>query len=152
MQTETAVPHLREASCTARLLPQRPARPHTIASSRAPFWLRRRFAPQRLHTPPAPRPLEALDAPGLGAFLAQLAQDRGPSASRRKARWAALHSCLHDVARHAPQCGAVIPRGLAIPSKRAAPPPSAFGTRPAIEARLAAPEQAPWRGRRERPL
>jgi len=152
MQTETALPHLLEAYCTERLMHQRQASPHTIASDRDTFCLLLRFAQQRLHKPPSTLHLEELDAPFLGAFRAHLEQDRGNSASSRNARLAAIHSFFHYVALHAPQCGAVIQRVLAIPSKRAEQTPIAFLTRPEIEALLAAPDQATWRGRRDRTL
>jgi len=65
---------------------------------------------------------------------------------------AAIHSFFHYVALHAPQCGAVIQRVLAIPSKRAEQTPIALLTRPEIAALLAAPDQATWMGRRDRTL
>jgi len=152
MQTETALPHLLEAYFTERLMRQRQASPHTIASYRDTFCLLLRFAQQRLHKTPSALSLEDLDAPFLGAFLEHLERDRGNSASSRNARLAAIHSFLHYVALHAPQCGAVIQRGLAIPSKRAEQTQIAFLTRPEIAALLAAPDQATWRGRRDRTL
>ena len=60
MQTETALPHLLEAYFTERLMHQRLASPHTIASYRDTFCLLLRFAQQRLHKPPSTLHLEDL--------------------------------------------------------------------------------------------
>jgi integrase len=152
MQTETAWPHLLEAYCTERLRHQRQASPQTIARYRDTFCLLLRLAKPRLQKPPSALHLEDLDAPFLGAFLAHLEQDRGNRASSRNARLAAMHAFFHSVALHAPQCGAVIQRVLAIPSKRAEQTHIAFFTRPESAALLAAPDQATWMGRRDRTL
>ena len=53
MQTETSFPHLLQAYFTERLLHQRQASPHTIASYRTTFCLLLQFAQQRLHKAPS---------------------------------------------------------------------------------------------------
>jgi integrase/recombinase XerD len=152
MPTETSFPHLLQAYFTERLMHQRHASPHTIASYRNTFCLLLQFAQQQLHKAPSSLSLADLDAPFLSAFLEHLEQARGNSASSRNARLAALHSFFHYAALYAPQYSALIHRVLAIPSKRTAQTDIAFLTRPEIEALLKAPSQATWTGRRDRTL
>jgi len=103
-------PRLLEASCTDRLMRQRQASPHTIASYRDSCCLLLRFAQQRLHKAPSTLTLEDLDAPFLSAFLAHLEQERGHGAVSRHARLAALHAFFRSVAFHAPHHRALIQR------------------------------------------
>src|SRR5712692_8983718 len=128
MQTETSFPHLLQAYFTERLMHQRHASPHTIASYRHTFCLLLQFAQQRLHKAPSSLSLADLDAPFLSAFLEHLEQARENRASSRYARLAALHSFCHCAARYAAQYSAVIQRVLAIPSKRAEQTDIAFLT------------------------
>ena len=53
MQTETSFPHLLQAYFTERLMHQRHASPHTIASYRNTFCLLLQFAQQQLHKAPS---------------------------------------------------------------------------------------------------
>src|SRR5712691_7514711 len=118
MQTENSFPPHLQPNFTERLMHQRQASPHTIASYRHTFGLLLQFAQQRLHKAPSSLRLADLDAPFLSAFLEHLEQARGNRASSRNARLAALHSFFHYAALYAPQYSAVIQRVLAIPSKR----------------------------------
>jgi site-specific recombinase XerD len=152
MQTEPSFPHLLQAYFTERLMHQRQASPHTIASYRSTFCLLLQFAQQRLHKAPSHLSLAELDAPLLSAFLEHLEQARGNCASSRNARLAALHSFFHYAALYAPQYSALIHRVLAIPNKRTEQTDIAFLTRPEIEALLEAPSSATWTGRRDRTL
>jgi integrase/recombinase XerD len=152
MQTAPSFPRLLEAYFTERLMHQRQASPHTIASYRNTFCLLLHFAQHQLHKTPSSLSLADLDAPFLSAFLEHLEQARGNRASSRNARLAALHSFFHSVALYAPQYSALIQRVLAIPSKRVEQIDMAFLSRPEIEALLEAPKQAPWTGRRDRTL
>jgi len=145
-------PRLLEAYFPDRLMRQRQASPHTIASYRDTFCLLLRFAQQRLHKAPSTLTLEDLDAPFLSAFLEHLEQERGNGAVSRNARLAALHSFFRYVAFQAPHHSALIQRVLAIPSKRAEQRPIAFLTRVECEALLAAPDPQTWAGRRDRTL
>ena len=63
MQTETSFPHLLQAYFTERLMHQRHASPHTIASYRTTFCLLLQFAQQQLHKAPSSLSLADLDAP-----------------------------------------------------------------------------------------
>src|SRR2546427_12358740 len=152
MQTEPSLPRRLRAYFTERLIHQRQASPHTIASYRSTFCLLLQFAQQRLHKAPSHLSLVDLDAPLLSAFLEHLEQARGNCASSRNARLAALHSFFHYAALYAPQYSALIHRVLAIPSKRTEQTDIAFLTRPEIEALLEAPGSATWTGRRDRTL
>jgi integrase/recombinase XerD len=150
MPTERAFPHLLQAAVPERLMHQRPARPHTLTSSRHTFWLLLQVAQQQVPKAPSSLSLAALAAPLLRAFLEHLEQARGHCASRRKARLAARPSFFHYAALYAPPYSALIQRVLAIPSTRTAQTAIAFFTRPEIDALLEAPRQAPWTGRRDR--
>jgi len=98
MQTETSFPHLLQAYCPERLMHQRQASPHTIASYRTTFCLLLQFAQPQLHKAPASLSLADLDAPLLSAFLEQREQGRGNRASSRNARLAARHAFFHYAA------------------------------------------------------
>jgi integrase/recombinase XerD len=98
MHTEPAFPHLLHTYCTERLMHQRQASPHTMASSRTTLCLLLQFAPQRRHKTPSSLRLADLEAPLLSAFLEHLEQARGNRASRRNARLAARHAFFHSAA------------------------------------------------------
>ena len=135
-----------------RLLRQRRASPHTIASYRDTFRLLLRFAAERLGKVPSALDLAELDAPFLGTFLHHLETDRGNSARTRNARLAAIHSFFRYAAFEMPEHSALIQRVLAMPSKRSEQRPIDFLGRPEIEALVAAPDLDTWAGRRDRAL
>ena len=72
---------LLEGFFTRRLMQQRQASAHTIASYRDTFRLFLRFAQKRLKVAPSALVLEQLDAPLIAAFLADLEHERGVTAS-----------------------------------------------------------------------
>ena len=148
MTRHTSLAPLLERFFTHRLLQQRQASPHTIASYRDTFRLLLKFAHQRLHTPPARLSLEAVDAPLIGAFLDHL-EKRGLSVRSRNLRLTAVHSFFRYTAFEAPAHAAQIQRVLAIPSKRFTRRQISFLTRPEVDALLAAPTQRTWFGRRD---
>jgi len=150
MTTTLAFPTLFETFCTARLLRQQRASPHTIASDRDTFSLLLRFPQQRLGKAPAAVTRDDLDAPVVSAFLDDLEQQRGTSARRRNVRLAALHAFFQYVALRAPSHRGLIQRVLAIPSKRYDRTPIALVTDGEIEALVAVPDQHTWAGRRDR--
>jgi site-specific recombinase XerD len=137
---------------TERLMGQRNASPHTIASYRDTFRLLLAFVQDRLRKPPTTVALEDLDAPFLGRFLDHLETDRGNIPRSRNLRLAAIHSFFKYVALHEPSQGALAQRVLAIPCKRHKTKPIDFLTRPEIDALLAVPDQGTWMGRRDRTL
>src|SRR5206468_3047448 len=78
-----------ETFFTDRLLRQKRASPHTIASYRDTFSLLLRFTQQRLGKAPSALALDDLDAPLISAFLDDLEHTRGTSARSRNVRLAA---------------------------------------------------------------
>ncbi len=152
MTTTIAFSTLLETFFTDRLLRQKRASPHTIASYRDTFSLLLRFTQQRLGKAPSALALDDLDAPLISAFLDDLEHTRGTSARSRNVRLAAIHAFFHYAALRAPSHSGLIQRVLATPSKRYDRTPIAFLTDVEIEALLAAPDQHTWLGRRDRTL
>jgi integrase/recombinase XerD len=152
MTTTIALPTLLQTFFTDRLLRQKRASPHTIASYRDTFSLLLRFTQKRLGKAPSAVTLDDLDEPVVSAFLDHLEHERGMSARSRNVRLAAIHSFFQYAALRAPSHSGLIQRILAIPSKRYNRTPIAFLTDVEIEALLAAPEQQTWAGRRDRTL
>ena len=152
MSANTAFPALLEAFFTERLVQQKHASAHTLASYRDTFCLLLRYAEQRLHKAPSGLALEDLDAPLISAFLDHLQESRGTSARSRNVRLAAIHSFFRYAALQAPDHSGLIEQVLAIPSKRYERSPIAYLTQPEIEALLAAPDLSTWLGRRDRTL
>ena len=103
---------------TQRLMHQRQASPHTIASYRDTFRLLLLFAKKRLHKAPSALVLADIDAPLVTAFLDDLEATRGITARTRNLRLTAVRSFFHYVAFEAPTHAAQIQRALAIPAKK----------------------------------
>jgi integrase/recombinase XerD len=145
-------PQLLQRFFTDRLLHQRGASPHTIASYRDAFRLLLRFAQQRLGKDPAALALDDLDARFLGEFLDHVEHERGNTARTRNVRLAAMHAFFRYVSicepAHAERCRRI----LGIPAKRHRQRPIAFLARDEINAVLAAPDATTWIGRRDRTL
>lgn len=135
-----------------RLLQQRRASPHTIASYRDSFRLLLAFAKERLRKNPTDLELEALDAPFLADFLHHLETERRNSARTRNARLAALHSFFRYVAFRDPAYANQCQRVLAMPCKKYERRAIDFLNEAEIDALLAAPDTSSWRGRRDRTL
>jgi site-specific recombinase XerD len=137
---------------TQRMIQQRQASPHTIASYRDTFRLLLLFAQKKLGKPPSELALEDVDAPLVAAFLDDLEKVRGVTARTRNLRLTAVHSFFRFVAFEAPTHAAQVQRVLAIPPKRFTRTLVAFLTRPEVDALLAAPDQKTWSGRRDHAL
>jgi site-specific recombinase XerD len=152
MTTTITFPNLLETFFTDRLLRQKRASPHTIASYRDTFSLLLRFTQKQLGKVPSALTLDDLDAPFISAFLDHLEHERGTSPRSRNVRLSAIHSFFHYVAVRAPSHSGLIQRVLAIPNKRYDRTPIAFLTDIEIEALLTAPDQHRWMGRRDRTL
>ena len=75
MNTATRFPALLETFFNDRLIQQRQASPHTIASYRDSFRMLVQYAQRRLKKAPSDLAMEDLDAPFLGAFLNYLEKD-----------------------------------------------------------------------------
>ena len=148
----TPLPPLLEAFFTERLLKQRQASPHTVASYRDTFRLLLVFAKRRLGKAPSDLLLNELDAELIGAFLHHLETERHNTARTRNQRLAAIHSFFTYVAFQEPAHSALIQRVLAMPPKRCDRTLVAFLTDPELEALLKAPDRTTWIGRRDHTL
>lgn len=149
MQNDANFPTLLERFFTQRLMAQRQASPHTIASYRDTFRLLLEFAQKRLHKAPSQMALTDLDTSLICAFLDGLEECRGNSARSRNLRLTAVRSFFRFAAFEEPASAALIQRTLAIPSKRHEKKLVGFLTRPEIDALLASPEISLWEGRRD---
>jgi site-specific recombinase XerD len=143
---------LLEGFFTQRLMRQRQASAHTIASYRDTFKMLLQFAQKRLHKAPSALALEDVDAPLVAAFLDDLEVSRSVTARTRNLRLTAVHSFFRYAAFEAPTHAAQIGRVLAIPAKKFSRALVPFLTRPEVDALLAAPDQRTWSGRRDRAL
>lgn len=135
-----------------RLMRQRNVSTNTIASYRDTFRLLFRYAQMRLRKPPSALALNDLDAPFIGAFLADLETRRGASVKTRNLRLTAIRSFFRFVSFEEPAHSALIQRVLAIPSKRHNRRQVDFLTRAEVEELLAAPDRTTWLGRRDHTL
>ena len=152
MSPAPSFPPLLQRFFTERLMQQRRASPHTIASYRDTFRLLLRFAQTRLGTPPTQLAFEQIDAPLIAAFLDELESGRKIAARSRNLRLTAVRSFFHYAAFEAPAHAEQIQRVLAIPGQRFTRTQVGFLTRVEVEALLAAPDLHTWSGRRDHAL
>jgi integrase/recombinase XerD len=141
-----------QAFFTDRLITQRHASPHTIASYRNTMRLLLEFAQKRLRAPAAELDLGQLDADLIGAFLEHLEQERENTIGTRNARLAAIRSLYRFASLRHPEHAALIARVLAIPPKRHDRTLIIHLTDSEIDALLSAPDQNSWIGRRDRAM
>lgn len=152
MSAASILPALIERFFTQRLMQQRNASPHTIASYRDTFRLLLSFAQTRLGKPPSRLDLADLDAPFIGAFLDDLEASRSIGIKTRNLRLTAIRAFLRFVALEEPAYAGQIQRVLAIPGKLHDKREVHFLTRSEINAILAAPGRSSWIGRRDHML
>jgi site-specific recombinase XerD len=152
MKDAVGFPTLLEMFFTRRLIAQRRASPHTIASYRDTFRLLLQFAQKQLAKAPSRLTMEDLNAPFLGAFLDHLETTRTNGARSRNLRLTAIRSFFRFAALETPQHSGLIQRVLVIPNKRQPRPLVGFLTRPEIDALLAIPDRNTWLGRRDHAL
>ncbi|WP_373507990.1 site-specific integrase [Thiocapsa sp.] len=152
MKGQPSFAALLEGFFTQRLIQQRQASEHTIASYRDTFRLLLQFIHKRLRKAPSSLALEDIDAPLVVAFLDELESGRGVTARTRNLRLTAIRSFFSYVAFEAPAHALQIQRVLAIPSKRFTRTLVCFLTRGEVDALLAAPDQRTWSGRRDHAL
>ncbi|NCC26755.1 MAG: integrase [Gammaproteobacteria bacterium] len=152
MKGQPSFAALLEGFFTQRLIQQRQASEHTIASYRDTFRLLLQFIHKRLRKAPSTLALEDIDAPLVVAFLDELESGRGVTARTRNLRLTAIRSFFSYVAFEAPAHALQIQRVLAIPSKRFTRTLVCFLTRGEVDALLAAPDQRTWSGRRDHAL
>jgi integrase/recombinase XerD len=152
MTARPTLPPLVERFFTERLMRQRNASPHTVASYRDTFRLLFTFAQEQLGKAPSALDLRDIDASLISQFLDHLETKRAASVRTRNLRLTAIRSFFTFAAFEEPAHSAHIQRVLAIPSKRHDRREVQFLTRPEIEALLAAPNRATWIGRRDHAL
>jgi site-specific recombinase XerD len=138
-----------EAFFCKRLISQRRASPHTVASYRDTFRLLLVFAQERMHRPVSQLALKDIIPGLLNDFLDHLEAGRVNIARTRNLRLTAIRSFFRFAALEAPDQGGVIQRVLAIPNKRCQRPLIGFLTRPEIQALLGAVDCTKWIGRRD---
>lgn len=143
---------LLEGFFTQRLMRQRRASAHTIASYRDTFHLLLQFVHERLRKAPSALMLEDIDAPLVAAFLDDMEAKRRITARTRNLRLTAIHSFFRYIAFEAPANAAQTQRVLAVPAKRFTRTLVPFLSRPEVDALLAAPDQQTWSGRRDHAL
>jgi site-specific recombinase XerD len=143
---------LLEPFFTDRLMTQRAASSHTIASYRDTFRLFVRFASERTGKAPFALDLGDLDATLVGSFLDHLEQERGNGPRTRNVRLAAIRSFFRYVSWNEPAHSARCQSILAMPSKRFSRKTVEYLSRLEIESLLAAPDLGTWIGRRDRAL
>ena len=97
MNATPTLPALLESYFTQRLMAQRQASPHTIASYRDTFRLLLNFAHEQCGKSPSSLNLTDLDAPLISAFLDTLEQQRGSAISSRNVRLTAIRSFFRYV-------------------------------------------------------
>lgn len=148
----SALAPVMEGFFTERLIGQRRASPHTVASYRDTFRLLLGFAQRHTGRAPSKLDLEDLDAVLIGAFLDHLEVERHNSARTRNNRLAAIHSLFAYAALRHPEHAALIQRVLAIPAKRTDRQLVSFLSGDEVDALLATPDRDTWIGRRDHTL
>ena len=152
MRTAHDLAPLLQAFFTDRLMAQRQASPHTVASYRDTFRLLLGYLETRLRKVPSDLSLRDVDADLVVDFLDHLEKTRENGARSRNLRLTAIHSFFRYVAPREPAWAAHAQRVLAIPSKRYTRVQVPFLTRLEIEALLGTPDRASWSGRRDHAL
>jgi site-specific recombinase XerD len=152
MTTLTPFSALLQAFFTERLMKERRASSHTIASYRDTFRLLLSFARKQLKKAPSELALDDLNAPFIGAFLEHIQRNRHCGIRTRNLRLTAIRSFFHYIAFQEPGRSALIERVLAMPTKRCDRALIDFLSHPEIQALLAAPDSTTWIGRRDKAL
>src|SRR6266446_2330063 len=152
MKNPSSFAVLLEGFFTERLMHQRQASPHTIASYRDTFRLLLQYTEKHLRKSPSRLTFEEIDAPLLAAFLNDLEKTRGITPRSRNLRLTAIRSFFHYAAYETPAHSAQIQRVLAIPGKRHDRVQIHFLTRAEVDALLNAPDRETRSGRRDHAL
>ena len=134
---------------TDRLIRERDASPHTIASYRDTIRLLLTYASETLGVEPSKLDLDQLDAPLIGAFLDYLETDRGCGARTRNTRLAAIRTFYRYCMLRHPEHAATIERVLQIGPKRHDRGLVTFLTEAELDALIDAPDCSSWTGRRD---
>jgi integrase/recombinase XerD len=145
----TALATSLQAWFTDRLIRERNASPHTIASYRDTIRLLLTYASQQLGVEPSRLDLGQLDARLVGAFLEHLETDRGCSARTRNTRLAAIRTFYRYCMLRHPEHAATIERVLQIGPKRHERALVTYLTKPELDALINTPDRSTWTGRRD---
>ncbi len=146
---ERAFPALLQDFFHRRLVAQRDASAHTIASYRDTFTLLLGYAAERTGRTPSALTLSDLDAPMVLGFLDHLETERGNSARTRNLRLTAIRSFMRYASLREPTVLPVAQRVLAIPVKRFDRPVLGYLSRDEITAIIDAPDRSTWSGQRD---
>lgn len=152
MKQRFEFPGLLQAFFTDRLMSQKQASAHTVASYRDTFRLLIEYVHERLKKEPANIRIADLNTDFVMSFLNHLEEKRGVSARSRNQRLGAIRSFFRYVAFKAPEHSGLVQQILAIPSKRHDHTLVDFLTREEIEAILEKPDRNTWLGRRDHAL
>ena len=134
---------------TQRLILQRHASPHTVASYRDTFRLLLKFSKTRTGKNPSNLEWQDIDAPLVSAYLDDLEARRGITPRTRNLRLTAIRSLFKYAAFELPEHADQIQRVLAIPNKRCTQAQIGYLNRAEVDALLAAPDIPTWAGRRD---
>ena len=134
---------------TQRLILQRHASPHTVASYRDTFRLLLKFSKTRTGKNPSNLDWQDIDAPLVSAYLDELEAKRSITPRTRNLRLTAIRSLFRYAAFELPEHADQIQRVLSIPNKRCTQAQIGYLNRPEVDALLAAPDIASWAGRRD---
>ncbi len=148
----TAIAPIMEGFFTERLIGQRRASGHTIASYRDTFRLLLGYVTGDGRISPSQLTLKDLDATVIAGFLTHLETERHNSIRTRNNRLAAIHSLFAYAALQAPEHAELIARVLAIPAKRHDRAIICFLTDDEVDALLAAPNPDTRLGHRDHAL
>ena len=107
-----------QAFFTDRLIRQRQASNHTLASYRDTLRLLVRFAAERRKVEPVKLEISDLDSALISAFLDHRERERGNTVRTRNTRLTAIRSLFRYAALRHPEHAEVIQHVLAIPPKR----------------------------------
>jgi integrase len=141
-----------EAFFTERLMAQRHASPHTVASYRYCLKLLVTYVQETTGVAPSKLGFPDLDAKVIGGFLDHLERARGLSVQSRNVRLAAIRSLFTFAALRHPEHAALIGRVLSIPAKRGERALVSFLVPDEVDALLASPDRSRRTGRRDHAL
>ncbi len=149
MPHKTSFPGLLQEFFLQRLVAQRGASAHTIASYRDTFQLLLRYAEHSTGRTPSMLAVEDFDAPLILAFLDHIETERGNSPRTRNLRLTAIRAFMRYVSIRDPTALPVVQRVLAIAKKRFDRPILGFLSRDEVQAVLDAPNPSTWSGKRD---
>ncbi len=149
MTAPSTFPVLLQDFFQRRLVAERGASAHTIASYRDTFELLLCYAEQRTGRTPSALTLGDLDAPLILGFLDHLETKRGNTERTRNLRLTAIRSFMRYVSLRDPASLPVAQRVLAISAKRFDRPALNFLSREEVQALLDAPDRSTWSGHRD---